>query len=203
LLERVAKSLSLEVYRETAPQKERSGVREMLVLGGKALVVEVELDMDLEPLDGSESLDESAMASTMERSGTWRIEKLKSALALPTSGDPLPSLELDNFLRPALQAVLDHLPSALNAESHPFSASATETFELQGGRALQEFKRRLREVVELEGVIVGPPGKEESGRGDIFKEGIDVQTQMQAMLTYERIASEFVSIDSVLSIVNV
>jgi hypothetical protein len=195
LLDRVAKSLSLEVYRESTPQDEATGdstpaadpvavegegggLKETMVLGGKVLVVDVELDRSPAP----------ALADSERGSSRWRIEKLHSTLALSSSTEPLECPYLDTFLRPALQTVLDHLaPSPTSTTDlcggpRQLNEGEEETFELRGGRALVEFARRLRQVVDLEEVIAGKEEKGEDGRGDVFVKGVGLEREIRERL---------------------
>lgn len=142
LLEIRSKRLGLEVYRETLlddDDSSSSASKELLVLGGKVLVLELELA----PISTTSSSEETG----------WELKKFTASLSIPGATDPHPAPALDAFLQPPLVRLL-HL---LTHQPHS-SPPGEETPELVIARQLAEFKRRLEQALAFEHVFALRPG---------------------------------------------
>lgn len=166
LLERTAKALGLEVFRETTLDNtsntfsslpDSSSVplptitKEVVVLGGKALGIELEL------LESSED------------QGTWTLAKFRCSLTLEGGPSDHHLAGVDELLGSSLRRLLELMKPAKVGEQ----TGEGETRELQAARELKEFERRLRQVVRMEG---------EGTQGDLFSRAEEIKSQVDGWL---------------------
>lgn len=130
----------------------------------------------------------------------WTVAKFRTSFILSSSPsstaadttavshEPIESPTLNAYLLPPLRELLDLLgfhDESVDAEGE------RETVPLRAARALHEFERRMRAVLELGSVVAGG-GVEGAGlvvkaetvkeRGDVFAEGLEVQREVEEAL---------------------
>ncbi|CED82850.1 Predicted transporter (major facilitator superfamily) [Phaffia rhodozyma] len=220
LLESTSKSLGLEVFRETMEGiSEKTVEREVLVVGGKFLVVEVEMersapnqivtkpDGEIEDiyLVGSpltttniDALSSQSPPIALARPNhSFSITKFKTSIALHSSPEPIPCPSIDTFLRAPLEILTNSLinPSSVSPDLHLLlGCSPDESPALKTARVLQEFERRMLEVVKMEQVLEhdeqAREGKEGAVIGNVYEDGEVIRNEIEAILKERGIWTE-------------
>jgi hypothetical protein len=162
LLEARARRLGLEVYRETLLDADdeptsaaAAGAREVLVLGGKALVVELELASTVPSSEGY-----PVEASQAEESGLvrWTLVKSSTSISIPGAAEPLAVPTLDGHLRPPLERLLALASlSAASKSATGLRETDCETPELVMARELALWEAHLAAALASEAVFAGRP----------------------------------------------
>lgn len=172
LLERTATSLGLEVFRETVEDNTQTTfaslpgstssssslpvpiiTKEALILGGKALSIELEL------------------VESSEDQGNWVLAKIRCSITLDEVNHLLE--HVDALLEPTLRTLLELMRPPKEGEEQWGKLVDGETRELRAARQLKEFERRLREVVRLEA-----GGKQ----GNLLLRGEEIRTGVDSWL---------------------
>lgn len=162
LLEARARRLGLEVYRETLLDADddpsdsggsSGGAREVLVLGGKALVVELEL---ASPAPDPSEVTGEAGPQREEGLGRWTLVKSSTSISISGAAEPLAVPALDAYLRPPLERLLAlaALPADADDDGRP---AESDTPELVLARAMAVWERRVTTALASEAVFASRP----------------------------------------------
>ena len=158
LIEKTAKALGLEVYRESTVEPSASGevtTKETLILGGTALAVEIDLT-------------ESSASQDGEEGGGWKVAKVRSVVALESGEESLPGV--DKLIGEPLEELLALMRTDGEREAE---VGEGETRELRAARVLGELERRLREVVRVDRATKGSKSENVFKKAEDMRKGVD------------------------------
>lgn len=160
LLEARAHRLGLEVYHETLLDADddpsgsgsSGGPREVLVLGGKALVVELELASPA-GLEG----DPATAPRAEDGHGHWTLVKSSTSISIVGAAEPLAVPALDAYLRPPLERLLALASPRTGRAAAAGYADGSKTPELITAQELARWESRLAAALASETVFAARP----------------------------------------------